>query len=455
MLQKGRSLHIGVNNVDQQAYQTTGTTVPVLAGCVNDAKSMQFLAADQGFVTQILTDDQATSSEVIRLVSSYAGELEAGDIFLLTFSGHGSQIPDVNGDEDDSRDETWVLYDRMLIDDELFQLFGQFAAGVRIFMLSDSCHSGTVARMTMQRAVIEKYRELSRVMAPAAAGVRAPSGGGYGGAAVAVLDRESVRDIRNVSRTAAAGTEVRFRGLSTATAMALYQKRKREYDTYQFLAGRRRDVDFAPSLILISGCQDNQLSLDGDEHGLFTQNLLEVWNSGSFTGNYHDFIDTILQNMPADQTPNFFTLGDVTTFADERPFTVKTQTFDPAGNATPTMWIDGGDPRSRDDSAPNFRVDTQGAPFYVVEFATSIELFDGTNHENDRTADNFWASWQESPVMRSEFSFYPMPTSVWQALRGADQIYFRVGTTTAEEGYPDYRLSTDDDATEGPFLSIV
>ncbi len=161
MLQKGRSLHIGLNHVDTDAYEAQGYTVPELSGCINDARDMQQLAADQGFVTLGLTDDQATTSEVMRQLSSFARELQAGDIFLLTYSGHGGQVDDVNGDESDGKDETWVLYDRMLIDDELFQMFNQFAAGVRIFMLSDSCHSGTVARIVFYKAIAEQYRQMS------------------------------------------------------------------------------------------------------------------------------------------------------------------------------------------------------------------------------------------------------------------------------------------------------
>ena len=278
MLQKGRSLHIGLNNVDTQAYQSQGFVVPQLSGCINDANAMQTLAAGQGFITQQLTDDQATSSEVIRFVSSYGRELEAGDFFLLTYSGHGGQVDDVNGDEDDAQDETWVLYDRMLIDDELFQLFSQFQAGVRIFMLSDSCHSGTVARMMISKAVIEQYKQMSKVMAgtnPTA--VRGFESLGTRDIAALHTDPQAVRDIRNIAKASTASREVKFRCLPTHISRDLYQKRKREYDTYQYLAGRARDVDFGPALILISGCQDSQLSQDGDVNGLFTQNLLEVF----------------------------------------------------------------------------------------------------------------------------------------------------------------------------------
>ena len=72
--------------------------------------------------------------------------LVSGDILLLTYSGHGGQIPDVTGEETDKLDETWCLYDGQLIDDEMYLELSRFAAGVRVLVFSDSCHSGTVVR---------------------------------------------------------------------------------------------------------------------------------------------------------------------------------------------------------------------------------------------------------------------------------------------------------------------
>ena len=34
-------------------------------------------------------------------------------------------------------------------------------------------------------------------------------------------------------------------------------------------------------MILISGCQDNQTSMDGDHNGAFTEQLLRVWDQGN------------------------------------------------------------------------------------------------------------------------------------------------------------------------------
>ena len=64
----------------------------------------------------------------------------------MSYSGHGGQIQDENADEADGLDETWVLYDRQVIDDELYQRWASFAEGVRIVVLSDSCHSGSVVK---------------------------------------------------------------------------------------------------------------------------------------------------------------------------------------------------------------------------------------------------------------------------------------------------------------------
>jgi hypothetical protein len=74
---------------------------------------------------------------------------------------------------------------------------------------------------------------------------------------------------------------------------------------------------------LISGCQDNQLSLDGTFNRLFTGTLLATWANANFEGNYRDFHKAILKQMPPTQSPNHFITGPANpAFDDEKPFAV-------------------------------------------------------------------------------------------------------------------------------------
>jgi hypothetical protein len=78
------------------------------------------------------------------------------------------------------------------------------------------------------------------------------------------------------------------------------------------------------SVMLISGCQENQLSADGESNGLFTSQLLHIWNDGLFKGNYKEFRNKIVETMlPPDQIPNYFTVGSRNiVFEEQSPFTI-------------------------------------------------------------------------------------------------------------------------------------
>ena len=58
-----------------------------------------------------LIDAQATKSAIVSSLESLAGKAGKGDVIYIHFSGHGQQITDLNGDEDDMFDEAWIPYD--------------------------------------------------------------------------------------------------------------------------------------------------------------------------------------------------------------------------------------------------------------------------------------------------------------------------------------------------------
>ena len=147
------SLHIGVNKIDKRSYgdldeRLYGQIFRPLNGCVQDAEKFRALAKARGFIATPLHDDAATASAVLEAIEGHAAKLAPADLLFVTYSGHGAQIPgspDVG--EDDGCDETWVLHDRQLIDGELSRALAGFVAGVRVFVASDSCSSGTALRL--------------------------------------------------------------------------------------------------------------------------------------------------------------------------------------------------------------------------------------------------------------------------------------------------------------------
>jgi metacaspase-1 len=278
---EGRSLHVGLNGVDPDHYDGWAGE---LTACEADATSMEAIAKSTGFTTSTLLTQVATRAAVTSAIEEAAGSLVVGDIFLLSYAGHGGYVPDVSGDEPDARDETWCLYDGELIDDELWQVWKGFAAGVRVLVFSDSCHSGTVSR-----------------------------------AARGQLDLDAVaRELRTfgIDRPV-------HRFMPPAVALRTYQANKAFYDEL----GRSvpsEDGGPAATVRLISGCQDNQTSSDGVFNGLFTGTLLQVWNQGTFAGDYSRFHAEIVKRMPTCQQPNHLVVGaDDPVFNQQKPFTIR------------------------------------------------------------------------------------------------------------------------------------
>ncbi len=277
---KGQSLHIGLNSVDPDHYQGWSG---VLNACEADAIDMQAIATNQGYTTSSLLTSAATRKNVINEINSVANQLNSGDIFLLTYSGHGGQLPDWNQDEPDQQDETWCLFDGELVDDEIYSLLGRFQSGVRILVFSDSCHSGT--------AIKSAY---------------------YYNAA------------RSASMKLDESKSTVYRAMPNDVALRVYNANKAIYDPIlndKTIENARNEVQ--ASALLISGCQDNQFSADGTFNGLFTGTMLRVWANGSFSGTYRDFHGSIVQRMPPDQTPNYYFVGTPSpSFESESPFEI-------------------------------------------------------------------------------------------------------------------------------------
>lgn len=268
----GLSLHIGLDCVDENAYEGWRGE---LDGCVNDAKAMRKIAAAGGFKPLvgkdgILSNHSATSKNVFGAIDQAAATLKAGDVFLLTYAGHGLQWDDTDGDEDDGFDESWVLYDRVVIDDILGAKWSSFKPGVRVVFVSDSCHSATSARALSFRprgAVPVRYRIVPEIVK---------------------------QRLRSASKP------------SVATATA-----------------RVRTKKVAATVVVLAACADYQVAQDGPHNGLFTATLVSKWETSRGKLGYKPLMDSVIKAMPSDETPQLSTFGAKDPSFLERPaFTI-------------------------------------------------------------------------------------------------------------------------------------
>jgi hypothetical protein len=154
-----RALLIGINK-----YQMAGAD---LRGCVNDVEDLSAALIEvHGFKKNditVLTDGAATKKAMQAGVKALLRDSKKGDVAVLHYSGHGSHVPDDNGDESDGRDEilcpTDLDWDDPLRDDWLRTTFDGVKAGVSFTVIMDCCHSGTNTRAVLppDAPVKERY----------------------------------------------------------------------------------------------------------------------------------------------------------------------------------------------------------------------------------------------------------------------------------------------------------
>lgn len=127
-----------------------------LRGCINDVRNMtQMLTTNFGFEKdnmKILTEEDSvtpTKTNIIENIVWLTKDTKPGDTVVFYYSGHGSYVKDTTNDEIDGKDEVLVPLDYdtqgYISDDMLFSyLLLPLQAGVRVFLMTDCCHSGTL-----------------------------------------------------------------------------------------------------------------------------------------------------------------------------------------------------------------------------------------------------------------------------------------------------------------------
>lgn len=223
-----------------------------LHGCVNDANNWAELLTGQGYEVVSLLDSNATKVNVLTALRVAIARLKFSDRLVFTYSGHGSWVPDANGDEADGRDEVICLYDfptgGLLSDDEMYTLFQLRKWGSRVTIFSDSCFSGTLARFANL-----SQRGTPRFLPPAE-----------------FLPEDQLRAARRVE-----------------TVQAKDQPRS--------------------GTVLISGCSEDEYSydadVDGQPQGAFSAYAIKTFKQGISMSSWYKAIRTQLPSSEYPQTP--------------------------------------------------------------------------------------------------------------------------------------------------------
>lgn len=150
--------------VDHYRYPNS---VSPLAGSLNDVEDMrQVLIGKFEFPPEnilVLKDSQATHAAIIQAIQNHLiAKAQSGDIVLVHWSGHGSQMKDVTGKMISGLDETIVPFDSRDPGGQVFDISGaelhplllQLAAKTKnLTFILDSCHSGTLVRGARVRSI--------------------------------------------------------------------------------------------------------------------------------------------------------------------------------------------------------------------------------------------------------------------------------------------------------------
>lgn len=125
--------------------------------CTRDGDNMKQLWQSCGLPASnmtVLYNNDGNKGQVMSAIQNMGQRCQPGDYFIFYYSGHGSSVPDKSGDEADGKDEALCLvtpsgeldWGAFMTDDELAEAMTTYIDDeVKVIILSDCCHSGTIS----------------------------------------------------------------------------------------------------------------------------------------------------------------------------------------------------------------------------------------------------------------------------------------------------------------------
>lgn len=135
-----RAVIAGLTRVNPRFYNGWHGDCP---GCDVDSETFALLCRENNIQVSLHQNEQASLELIQKACREAWKDMGEDDLFVFYISGHGGQVNDVEGDEDDSKDETLCLWDGSVSDDYLRKLWQEVPRGVRVFFVTDTCNSGT------------------------------------------------------------------------------------------------------------------------------------------------------------------------------------------------------------------------------------------------------------------------------------------------------------------------
>ena len=149
-----RALLIGVGQ-----YQDSRINLPGIGLDINIMKDVTNLLGFKTGQVKILSDSESTLANVEKTMKNWlTNGVTKNDRVLIYFSGHGSRVPDDNGDESDGLDEVMVMHDVKVVErdgkttllnvfrDDEFNSILKSIPSKNILVFIDSCHSGSITK---------------------------------------------------------------------------------------------------------------------------------------------------------------------------------------------------------------------------------------------------------------------------------------------------------------------
>ena len=247
-----RALCVGINYAGSRAE---------LKGCINDMNEWVTELTALHFEVTPLVEQNATYDRMRQALGELVDRAKPGDRLVFQYAGHGTQVPDLNRDEPDGRDEAFVPWDwetgHFLIDDEIQEITSRLADGASLTFFVDCCHSGTIAR-------------------------------------AAALEAEPGADER-----------IRYLHLDAGVVKRFVELRKGEADARAAVVPAKDDD---PIAITFAACQDEQSAYEKDGRGDFTRNTVPLLRTAAGSVTNEDFFTLAMKPFAGSQrqTPNLF-----------------------------------------------------------------------------------------------------------------------------------------------------